>query len=180
METEIRPIDDADRARIQAALDRYTAAIARAPDPKYWSPEQDVPYVFNGSVEDINVLYRVQYDGPGGSDWWSLECDALIWANAVVRNTSFEWGKTASGELCIWREDYPRLLILPHARFFEAHHSSLCNAVSGMTASLVLNRLIFDCLLLRDDDEDVRALHAAIEPGDYEAILAAVRAFPVW
>lgn len=71
------PIDDDDRARIHSALDHYTAAIASASDPTYWSPKQDVPYVFDGSVEDINVLCGIQYDGPGGGDWRSIERDAL-------------------------------------------------------------------------------------------------------
>ena len=171
---DLPDINESDRARIRTAMESYTAAIAAAPDPKYWSPGQRKPYVFDGSLSDLYVLSGIHYDGPNALTF-STENDAWIWANVIVGHTSFEWAKLADGTMCIYRREYPYLLALPVARFLEAEN---CNLVVGnmQTVEIVTRDFIIDCLVNGLDRADVQCLIDSVDPEDQKWIARLVAA----
>ena len=155
-------------------MNGYTAAIAAATDPTYWSRDRLKPYVFDGGLSDLYVLAGIQYDGPGDLPR-TTESDALIWANVVVRHTPFEWTKLPDGTLCVHRREWPYFLALPTARFFEARRWNLaCGDMQ--TVDIVTRGFVVDCLANGIDQADVQCLIDSLDPEDQQAVVRAAAA----
>jgi hypothetical protein len=171
---EIADLNGADLAGIQAVLGGYTSAFAAKSDQAFYITPDQLPYAFAGATRDLRLLGGLQYES--GTFPLLVEHDAIVWANVVVSQTTFVWGKLKDGTLCVVRHDWPYMFALPVARFIEASH---CNLVVGdaVSVDVVTARFIFDCLASGLDQAELQPLIETLEEDEQRALLAAAKAY---
>lgn len=172
---EIKQIDAQDQQRIQQVLDAYTESFSRFKNPEFFLEDTSVPFKFDGKPIEIGLLASLEYDSPFDFPY-DLEGMAIVWANAVVKNTSFDWGKDQRGLLCIWREGFPYVLVYPEVRFREAGHSSRSGGY-GVTSPVVTERFVFECFLSGLEQRDLQPILDVLEESEKNAILNAIAAY---
>jgi hypothetical protein len=149
-------LNGADRARIQSVLDAFSDGVNAMPgDEREWLRlNPDKTFRFIGHTDELHVLVRLDYDSsfkyPTGK-----RNEAIVWANVIVSNTSFQWRMTPDAELVLWRSEYPSMLVCPAARYIEAE-----GAIVGRLdpISLMTQRFVFDCLWSDDLRKDIEPI----------------------
>lgn len=123
-------------------------AAAQSEFRAHWRSFPNIfPCEFAGTLEDINALDYLDYEGLRyPPSYWKGA--ALIWGNVLVQQLGFSWATGPDGEFLL-THDAPdnRITILPYARILEAQERS--RPKFGRYAWL-LDRAIQECLQFGD------------------------------